>query len=79
MPPCDGSSHRLVTAFSRVKKLTASGPYAFALPNMESFHPPKEKWPTGTGIGTLMPIMPTVASRWLDPSHGGINLGFPTN
>jgi malonate-semialdehyde dehydrogenase (acetylating)/methylmalonate-semialdehyde dehydrogenase len=20
-----------------------------------------------------------VTQRWLDPSHGGINLGFPTN
>ena len=20
-----------------------------------------------------------VTSRWLDPSHGGLNLGFPTN
>ncbi|MGW4408029.1 aldehyde dehydrogenase family protein, partial [Nonomuraea sp. NPDC004702] len=20
-----------------------------------------------------------VTSRWLDPSHGGVNLGFPTN
>jgi malonate-semialdehyde dehydrogenase (acetylating)/methylmalonate-semialdehyde dehydrogenase len=21
----------------------------------------------------------TITSRWLDPSHGGINLGFPQN
>ena len=33
-------------------------------PNSEFFHPPNECHPTGTGIGTLMPIMPTVTARW---------------
>ncbi len=43
MPPCDGSSQREVIAFSRVKKCTACGPYAFVSPKSESFHPPNEK------------------------------------
>src|SRR6185312_4425258 len=29
-----------------------------------SFQPPKEWYATGTGIGTLMPIIPTWISRW---------------
>src|SRR6266536_2556694 len=33
-------------------------------PNSESFHPPKEWYAIGTGIGTLTPIIPTVTSRW---------------
>ena len=30
---------------------------------MEAFHPPKECDATGTGIGTLMPTIPTCTSR----------------
>ncbi len=42
IPPCDGSSHRDVIAFCRVKKWMASGPYALVSPKSESFQPPKE-------------------------------------
>ena len=33
-------------------------------PNIESFQPPKEWKAIGTGIGTLMPIIPTWTPRW---------------
>ena len=33
-------------------------------PKSESFQPPKEWKAIGTGIGTLMPIMPTWTPRW---------------
>jgi hypothetical protein len=54
-----GSIQRAVTAFSRVKKSNPCTPYALASPNSDCFHPPNEWYATGTGIGTLMPIMPT--------------------
>src|SRR6478735_474328 len=63
-PPWDGSSQREVIAFSAVKKSKPCGPYAFASPKSDAFHPPNEWYATGTGIGTLMPIIPTCASRW---------------
>jgi hypothetical protein len=28
---------------------------------------------------SISAISPVVTSRWLDPSHGGVNLGFPVN
>ena len=55
-----GRASATVIAFSCVKKSNPCGPYAFASPNSESFQPPNEWYATGTGIGTLMPIMPTV-------------------
>ena len=39
-------------------------PWAWVSPNSDAFQPPKEKYPTGTGTGTLMPIMPTSTSCW---------------
>ena len=35
-----------------------------ASPNSELFQPPNEKYAIGTGIGTLMPTMPTWISCW---------------
>ena len=64
MPPWLGSSQRAVTAFWAVKNRNPSAPWALVSPNSESFQPPKEKVATGTGIGTLMPIMPTSTSFW---------------
>ena len=40
-----------------------SGPYMALSPKIDAFHPPKECQATGTGIGTLMPTMPTSTSR----------------
>ena len=47
-----------------VKKRTPSSAVGLASPNSDSFQPPKENVATGTGIGTLMPIMPTWTSCW---------------
>ena len=40
-----------------------SGPYMWVSPKSEFFQPPKEKVPTGTGIGTLTPTMPASTSN----------------
>src|ERR671935_211962 len=44
-------------------------------PNSEFFQPPKEWYPTGTGIGTLTPTMPAWTSSWKrrggPPPRGG--------
>jgi hypothetical protein len=42
-------------------------------PNSESFQPPNENAPMGTGIGTL------ITTRWPEPSESQISLGFPTH
>ncbi len=47
--------------FGRVVNRMPSGPYTELSPNSESFHPPKLCAAAGTGIGTLIPTMPTVA------------------
>ena len=41
-----------------------SGPYACRSPKRDDFQPPNEYQATGTGIGTLMPTMPTFTSNW---------------
>ena len=51
-------------AFCCVKNRTPSAPWAFVSPKSESFQPPNENVATGTGIGTLMPIIPTCTSFW---------------
>ncbi len=43
MPPCEGSSQRLVIALPRVKKCTPSVPWAWLSPNSDAFQPPKLK------------------------------------
>jgi len=53
-----------VTAFCWVKNFTPSAPCAFVSPNSDCFQPPNEKVATGTGIGTLIPIIPTSTSFW---------------
>ena len=64
--PCErraaGSPQREVTTLPRVKKCTPSVPWAWESPNSERFQPPKEKYAIGTGIGTLIPTMPTSTS-----------------
>ena len=47
-----------------MKKSNPWTPYAFASPNSDFFHPPNEWYATGTGMGTLMPIIPTCTSDW---------------
>ena len=39
-------------------------PWAWVSPNRLFFQPPNEKYAIGTGIGTLMPIIPTSTSFW---------------
>ncbi|CNL14827.1 Uncharacterised protein [Mycobacterium tuberculosis] len=52
-----------------------------ASPKRESFHPPKEYAPIGTGIGTLTPTMPTSMSnsycRAVPPSRVKIAVPLP--
>ena len=39
-------------------------PWTWASPKSELFQPPKEWYAMGTGIGTLIPTMPTWISLW---------------
>ncbi len=39
-------------------------PWTWVSPNSDAFQPPKEKYAMGTGMGTLIPTMPTCTSRW---------------
>ena len=49
----------------RVKKWTPPSCRGVAVAGKsEAFQPPKEKNAIGTGIGTLMPTMPTSTSFW---------------
>jgi hypothetical protein len=36
-------------------------------------------WPSSARPAVTRAWQKAITSRWLDPSHGGINLGFPTN
>ena len=46
------------------EEVDPSMPWAWVSPNSEAFWPPKLKYAMGTGIGTLMPTMPTSTSFW---------------
>ncbi len=74
-----GLGHRWVITLPRVKNFTPSGPYMCVSPTSESFQPPNECHATGTGIGTLIPTIPTCTARWnvRAASPDDVNIAVP--
>ena len=58
--PTPPSGQRCVTVLTLVQNFTPSMPCWLVSPNALRFHPPKVWYATGTGIGTLIPTMPTL-------------------